>query len=117
MPSVATPTTANLPPTQPDARFGEVSEATNVANSNYNGLTATLNRSFSGGFQFQASYTFSHALDEISNNSLSPFGLNTVGLYSDLIYPQNPFNLKQNYGNADYDIRQNFTMNYVWRDA
>jgi hypothetical protein len=108
---------ANLPTTQPDARFGEVSEATNVANSNYNGLTATLNHSFSGGFQFQASYTFSHALDEISNNSLSPFGLNTVGLYSDLIYPQNPFNLKQNYGNADYDIRQNFTMNYVWSDA
>jgi hypothetical protein len=110
-------TFANLPASVPDARFGEVSEATNVANSNYNGLTITANHAFSGGFQFQASYTWSHALDEISNNSLSPFGLNTIGFYADVVYPQNPYNLQTNYGNADYDIRHNFTMNYVWNDG
>lgn len=109
---------ANLPTTIPDARFGTVQNAQNIANSNYNGLTVTANHSFSGGFQFQASYTWSHALDEISNNSLSPFGLNTTGLYADPVYPENPANLKQfNYGNADYDIRNNFTMNYVWSDG
>lgn len=108
---------ANLPTTIPDSRFGVVSDARNVANSNYNGLTITANHSFSGGFQFQASYTWSHALDEISNNSLSPFGLNTTGLYADIVYPQNPFNYRQNYGNADYDIRHNFVMNYVWNDG
>jgi len=109
---------ANLPTNIPDARFGVVQNAQNIANSNYNGLTATLNHSFTGGFLFQANYTWSHALDEISNNSLSPFGLNTTGLYADIIFPQNPANLKQyNYGNADYDIRQNFTMNYVWSDG
>jgi len=109
---------ANLPTTIPDARFGLVSDARNIANSNYNGLIATATHSFSGGFQFQINYTWSHALDEISNNSLSPFGLNTTGLYADVIYPQNPFNIKQyNYGNADYDIRNNFSMNYIWSDA
>ena len=109
---------ANLPTTVPDSRFGLLSNAQNIANSNYNGLTATLNHSFSGGFQFQASYTWSHALDEISNNSLSPFGLNSTGFYADVVYPENPFNVRQfNYGNADYDIRNNFTMNYVWSDA
>ena len=109
---------ANLPTTVPDGRFGVVANAQNIANSNYNGLTVTANHSFSGGFQFQASYTWSHALDEISNNSLSPFGLNVTGLYSDVVYPENPFNVHQfNYGNADYDIRHNFTMNYVWSDA
>jgi hypothetical protein len=109
---------ANFPTTVPDSRFGQVSDARNTANSNYNGLTATVTHSFNGGFQFQASYTWSHALDEISNNSLSPFGLNTTGLYADVIFPQNPANLHQfNYGNADYDIRNNFTMNYVWSDA
>jgi len=107
----------NLPTVVPDSRFGVVSQAANLANSNYNGLTVTANHAFSGGFQFQASYTWSHALDEISNNSLSPFGLNTGGLYADIIYPQNPTNLRQNYGNADYDIRHNFVMNYVWNDA
>ena len=113
----AGPTFGNLPATIPDARFGQVSTAQNIANSNYNGLTVTANHSFSGGFQFQASYTWSHALDEISNNSLSPFGLNTIGSYADIVYPQNPFNPRGNYGNADYDIRNNFTMNYVWSDA
>ena len=109
---------ANLPTSIPDGRFGQVSESLNVANSNYNGMTITANHHFMGGFQFQASYTWSHALDEISNNSLSPFGLNTTGLYADVIFPENPYNIRQfNYGNADYDIRHNFTMNYVWSDA
>lgn len=105
----------DLPTAQPDLRFGQVTTVQNVANSNYNGLITTLNHSFAGGFQFQASYTWSHALDEISNNSLSPFGLNTTGLYADVIFPEDPSNLRRyNYGNADYDIRHNFTMNYVW---
>jgi Carboxypeptidase regulatory-like domain len=109
---------ANLPTSIPDSRFGQVSESLNVANSNYNGVTLTANHAFKGGFQFQASYTYSHALDEISNNSLSPFGLNTAGFYADVVFPENPSNIRQyNYGNADYDIRQNFTMNYVWSDA
>src|SRR5579871_5389280 len=88
-------TFANLPTSVPDSRLGQVSESLNVANSNYNGLTLTANHNFTGGFQFQASYTWSHALDEISNNSLSPFGLNTAGLYADVIFPQNPSNIRQ----------------------
>jgi hypothetical protein len=79
----AGPTFANLPATIPDARFGQVANEANIANSNYNGLTITANHAFAGGFQFQANYTWSHGLDEISNNSVSPFGLNTIGLYAD----------------------------------
>ncbi|MBV9482743.1 MAG: TonB-dependent receptor [Acidobacteria bacterium] len=108
---------ANLPATVPDSRFAQVADAANIANSNYHGLIVSANHAFSGGFQFQASYTWSHATDEISNNSLSPFGLNTVGQYADIVFPQNPFNPRANYGNADYDVRHNFTMNYVWSDA
>lgn len=109
---------ANLPTSAPDPRFGVVSQQQNVANSNYNGLVANVKHNFRGGLTFQASYTWSHSLDEISNNSLSPFGLNTTGQYADIISPQNPFNLRQyNYGNSDYDIRHNFTANYVWGDG
>src|ERR1700723_3853300 len=72
---------------------------------------------FTGGFQFQASYTYSHALDEISNSSLNPFGVNSNGNV-DVVTPLNSFNIAQlNYGNADYDIRQSFVMNYVWSNA
>ena len=109
---------ANLPTVVPDSRFGQVTQIQNLANSNYNGLTASLTHRMSGGFQFQASYTWAHALDEISNNSLSPFGLNTAGQYADVVYPQDAHNIaKYNYGNADYDVRHTFLMNYVWSDA
>jgi Carboxypeptidase regulatory-like domain len=106
-----------LPTTQPDARFGVVAQTQNVGNSNYNGVTLTAAHSMNGGFQFQASYTYSHALDEISNSSLNPFGVNT-NTNVDVVTPLNPFNIRQlNYGNADYDVRQSFVMNYVWSDA
>ena len=109
---------ANLPTTVPDRRFGVVQEQQNIANSNYSGLVLGLRHDFKGGLAFQASYTYSHALDEISNNSVSPFGLNTTGKYADIINSQDPSNLRAyNYGNADYDIRHNFTMNYVWSDG
>jgi hypothetical protein len=107
----------SLPLTQPDARFGVVGQTQNVGNSNYNGVTLTAAHTVNGGFQFQASYTYSHALDEISNSSLNPFGLNANNNV-DVITPLNPFNIRQlNYGNADYDVRHSFAMNYVWSDA
>jgi Carboxypeptidase regulatory-like domain len=106
-----------LPTIQPDPRFGVVAQTQNVGNSNYNGVTLTAAHTANGGFQFQASYTYSHALDEISNSSLNPFGVNTNSNV-DVVTPLNPFNIRQlNYGNADYDVRQSFVMNYVWTDA
>jgi hypothetical protein len=107
----------SLPLTQPDPRFGVVAQTQNSGNSNYNGVTLTAVHAMNGGFQFQASYTYSHALDEISNSSLNPFGLNANGNV-DVVTPLNPFNVRQlNYGSADYDVRQSFVMNYVWSDA
>jgi len=106
-----------LPAATPDPRFGVVAQTQNVGNSNYNGVTLTAAHNFNGGFQFQASYTYSHALDEISNSSLNPFGLNANNNV-DVVTPLNPFNIRQlNYGNADYDVRHSFVMNYVWSDA
>jgi hypothetical protein len=107
----------SLPLTQPDPRFGVVAQTQNSGNSNYNGVTLTAAHTMNGGFQFQASYTYSHALDEISNSSLNPFGLNGNGNV-DVVTPLNPLNIRQlNYGSADYDVRQSFVMNYVWSDA
>lgn len=109
---------AELPTSAPDPRFGVVSQQQNIANSNYSGLVLTAKHSSKGGLTFQAGYTYSHSLDEISNNSVSPFGLNTTGSYSDIINTQDPFNLRRyNYGNSDYDIRHSFVANYVWSDG
>lgn len=109
---------ADLPTSAPDPRFGVVSQQQNVANSNYSGLVASIRHDTGRGLTFQASYTYSHSLDEISNNSLSPFGLNTFGRYADIINPQDPYNIRAyNYGNSDYDIRHNFSGNFVWSDG
>ena len=107
----------NLPLAPPDPRFSTVAQTQNIGNSNYSGLVLTVNHNFSGGFQFQAGYTYSHALDEISNNSLNPFGLNS-SINADIVFPIDQQNIRAfNYGNADYDVRHSFNMNYVWNDA
>lgn len=107
----------NLPLTVPDQRFGVVTQSGSLANSNYNGLVLSATHSVRGGVQFQASYTYSHALDEISNSSLDPFGVDTT-INADITGPLDAQNIrKYNYGNADYDLRQSFNLNYVWSDA
>jgi hypothetical protein len=64
--------------------------------------------------QLQFNYTWSHALDYVSNAGQAdePFNDNTN---LSVASPQNPFNVYQNmYGNADYDIRHYFSASYVY---
>jgi hypothetical protein len=100
-----------LPNTPPDLRFGTVTEVQSNAVSNYNGLTASLTRRFAS-LQLQANYTWSHALDEISNAGFLPFNANTN---FSILNPIDPYNIRRfNYGNADYDVRDYFSLNYVY---
>jgi hypothetical protein len=100
-----------LPTSAPDARFVNVNQVQSTGVSNYNGLTTTVQYRFNGG-QLQFNYTYSHALDIISNGGLNQFNLGTS---ASLLNPQDPFNVRQfNYGNADYDVRHYISMNYYW---
>jgi hypothetical protein len=103
---------SGLPAAPRDQRFGVITEVQSGAVSNYNGMSVSLTRKFSQ-VQFQANYTWSHALDEISNGGFLPFGALPITNVS-IINPQNPFNLRGNYGNADYDTRNYFSLSYVW---
>jgi hypothetical protein len=104
-----------LPPVQPDPRFGTVTHIQSSAISNYHGITFGLQRRFSAGFAFGVNYTWSHALDVVSNGGINPFDLNTA---PSILNPQDPYNtFLYNYGNADYDVRHALTANYVWTDA
>jgi len=54
-------------------------------------------------------YTYSHALDEISNGGFNAFGLTSI------LNPVVNGNLRAfNYGNADYDTRHYLSANYVY---
>lgn len=95
-----------LPTAPPNGNFGAVNQIYSGASSNYNGLViSAINRSKM--LTLQANYTYSHALDEVSNGGFNGFSGNSVN-------PTNPNNLHQNYGNADYDTRHYFSGDYVF---
>lgn len=93
----------------PDARVAAVQQLTNAGYSNYNGITASVQQNLWHGFTGRFNYTFSHALDNISNGGISPYSLNNSILLQ--IDPSNP---NAGYSNADYDVRHQMSANYVW---
>jgi len=103
------PCNTAFPTTSPFPSYATVSEWFTGAVSNSNNLTASLQRRFSHGLSFQVNYTWAHALDEVSNGGAFVYGGDS------LLGQQNPASLRaNNYGNADYDIRHNFTGNFMW---
>jgi len=103
----------NLPTSRPDGRFGQIIQYTNNGYSNYNGLVTTLHSQIGFGFQLNANYTWSHSLDTVSNGGLQPY--NALGNGGSFLFQIMPGAVPGlNYGNSDYDIRQTFSLNYVW---
>jgi Carboxypeptidase regulatory-like domain len=101
----------DLPLAPTDQRFGTITEASTTGRSNYNGVTAAVRRRFSS-LELQANYTWSHALDDVSNGGFLQYGILTN---QSVLSPQDPFNLRRfNYGNADYDTRHYLSLSYVW---
>jgi len=65
---------------------------------------------------FNVNYTWSHALDDVSNGGVSnlPFGILATDASITLL--QDPHNAKGNYGSADYDVRHYFSASMVLSD-
>lgn len=96
---------SGLPATAPNPAFGIVQQYLSAGNSNYNGLTISLQRRLSAGFSFNLNYTWSHALDEVSNGGVANTAFGILDTDSSIMLPQNPRNIQANYGNSDYDVR------------
>jgi hypothetical protein len=106
------PTVFNgLPTAAIDPRFSTVTELQTVATSNYTGLVISAAHKFSHGVQASANYTYSHALDDVSDNG---FSAASGGTDSSIVFPQTPGNPHANYGNSDYDVRHAFNASYIW---
>ena len=101
----------DVPTNSPDPRFATVQGFTTNAISNYNGFSAEYKHFDRRGLTTDISYTYSHALDDISNggNSQLPYNGASVGFQ---ITPNSPSRLM--YSNSDYDIRHNFVMDLVY---
>ena len=75
------------------------------ANSNYHSLQAHIEKRASHGLQFEASYTYSHALDDASSADLG--SLNN-GDFRDQLNPG------LDYGNSDFDVRHHFVGSFMY---
>ena len=101
-----------LPVTAPDQRLGNVTNLTNTNTSNYNGVTFSIQQNNWHGFMGRVNYSYSHALDDVSNGGILPYAVFVPQVLSQI----NPFCLRcNNYSNADYDLRQNLTGNYLYQ--
>jgi hypothetical protein len=114
--SVCTKGFVGLPSAAPNPAFGTVLQYLSAGDSSYNGLTVSFQRRLSAGLTFTANYTWSHALDDVSNGGVGNSAFGIFQTNPDITSPQNPFNIRSNYGNADYDVRHYFSANLVMSD-
>jgi len=89
---------------QPYPNFGIVSWRGNKDNSNYNGFSAAVKRSFSHGFLFSANYMWSHEIDDGSNGSGD----------GDSLVPQNVACQSCERADGIWDARHVFSANAVY---
>lgn len=87
---------------RPLTNFGQVDEKRFDGITNFNGLQASLTRSFTKGWLFQAQYMWGHAISDSA-------GSGEGGQIQDVTCRA------CDRGPADYDIRQTFTANSVYQ--
>ena len=93
-------TTGNINARRINTNFSTINEAYTGGNSNYNSLQLAANRRFVKGVSVGLNYTWSKALDYES-------------LDRNASLPQNPFNLRPEYGPADFDHRHVFFATFI----
>jgi len=78
-----------------------ITERDSNSNSNYNALWVSANQRLGHGLQFNASYTFSHSIDDVSRNNAG-------------IVVQDSTNIFNSRGNSDFDARHRFVANAIY---
>ena len=88
---------------RPFPTFGGTAYSQYSGSSNYNSLQAKLDRRFSNGASFLASYTYSHSLD----NAPTPLGSTGDAGYRNALLT----GIGADYSNSPFDVRHRFTIN------
>ncbi len=84
---------------RPAPDVGNVSGTATFGFGNYEAMTASLRKRLTEGLQFQAAYTYGHALANTGTTLSGSQNLNVL----------DPRNFNSSYTNASWDIRHNFT--------
>jgi hypothetical protein len=87
---------------RPYSNFGQVQWRGNVNNSSYEGLVASLQRSYAHGLLLSANYVYAHEIDEDSAGG------------GDSDFPENPACMPCERASGDFDVRHVLTANSVY---
>ncbi len=91
----------NFATTRPNIRFGNDNFRTNGFSSNYSSGQVSVRKGYSHGIQLLANYTYSKAMDQISDVFTIKGGATGI---------PTPYNPSSNYGPADFDVRHNASV-------
>jgi hypothetical protein len=98
---------AGLPTRFMQPQYGALSAWSTIANSNYNGFTASVRQRLST-VTLDFNYTFSHSLDDAS-------GLQSSLGYASAAFIENPIRQRSSYANSNFDIRHLINADAVWQ--
>lgn len=90
---------------RPNPALGPYQVFENSASSTYHALQLEARKRYSQGLQFTASYTWSHAIDDVSD---------VFPIAGAPVLPQDSLNLRAEKGNANFDVRHRFAGSLVW---
>jgi len=90
---------------RPNPDLGAYQLYSNSASSNYHALQLEARKRYGHNYQFTAAYTWSHAIDDVSD-------VFTIGGAS--LVAQDSFNLRAERGDANFDIRHRFAASVLW---
>jgi len=111
--SAGVPNIGGIGVTPPNQNYGRVSAFSNNAHSNYSGMQLNL-RHNGHGVAGEVSYTWSHALDDVSNGGTGlPWNGASV---TNQVSPDMFGEQSLNYSNSDYDIRHNVTADVMYEE-
>jgi Carboxypeptidase regulatory-like domain/TonB-dependent Receptor Plug Domain len=103
----------SVPAAPPDPRFKQVGTFSNGANSGYNGGSIQYKHIDPRGLTADVSYTYSHALDDVSIGSSGPaFGTFSNNAVTSQLTPTSSSYLM--YSNSDFDIRHNLVLDLTY---
>lgn len=89
---------------RPYPQYASMNTVTSIAESQYDGLEARLEKRFSSGYSFLASYTLSNSKDHASGS----------GGTADSGVPQNNRDLEAEWGPSVFDVRNRFVFSSIY---
>jgi hypothetical protein len=90
---------------RPNPFLGAITRFENSANSIYHALQLEARKRYSHGYMFTFAYTWSHAIDDVSD---------VFPIAGAPILPEDTFNLALERADANYDVRHRFAASAIW---